>query len=105
MADALSRNEVEETTVIRCHCLAHGWRQCSDLEDVLPRECQVVIDTLKQVFAHEEEGREQQMSPEARGAYHQADSQPLMAELRQWLQKQVDDHLVAPHSALGKAIA
>jgi hypothetical protein len=28
-----------------------------------------------------------------------------MDELRQWLQKQVDDHLVEPNSALGKAIA
>jgi hypothetical protein len=28
-----------------------------------------------------------------------------MAELRQWLQKQVDDRLVEPNSALGKAIA
>jgi len=105
MSDALSRNEVDETTVIRCHCLAHGRRQFSDLADVFPVECQVVLDTLKQVFDHDEEARNKQMSPEARFAYHQAYSQPLMDELRQWLQKQVDDHLVEPNSALGKAIA
>jgi hypothetical protein len=105
MSDALSRNEVDETTVIRCHCLAHGRRQFSDLADVFPVECQVVLDTLKQVFDHDEEARDKQMSPEARFAYHQAYSQPLMDELRQWLQKQVDDHLVEPNSALGKAIA
>jgi len=105
MSDALSRNEVDETTVIRCHCLAHGRRQFSDLADVFPVECQVVIDTLKQVFDHDEEARDKQMSPEARFIYHQAYSQPLMDELRQWLQKQVDDHLVEPNSALGKAIA
>jgi len=105
MSDALSRNEVDETTVIRCHCLAHGRRQFSDLADVFPVECQVVLDTLKQVFDHDEEARDKQMSPEARFIYHQAYSQPLMDELRQWLQKQVDDHLVEPNSALGKAIA
>jgi hypothetical protein len=105
MSDALSRHEVDETTVIRCHCLAHGRLQFSDLADVFPMECQVVIDTLKQVFDHDAEVRDQQMSPEARFAYHQEYSQPLMAELRQWLQKQVDDHLVEPNSALGKAIA
>jgi transposase len=105
MSDALSRNEVDETTVIRCHCLAHGRRQFSDLADVFPVECQVVLDTLKQVFDHDEEARNKQMSPEARFAYHQAYSQPLMDERRQWLQKQVDDHLVEPNSALGKAIA
>jgi hypothetical protein len=105
MSDALSRNEVDETTVIRCHCLAHGRRQFSDLADVFPVECQVVLETLKQVFDHDAEARDKQMSPEARFAYHQAYSQPLMDELRQWLQKQVDDHLVEPNSALGKAIA
>src|SRR2546430_2160189 len=105
MSDALSRNAVDETAVIRCHCLAHGRRQFSDLADVFPMECQVVIDTLKQVFDHEAEARDQQMSPEVRFAYHQEYSQPLMDELRQWLQKQVDDHLVEPNSALGKAIA
>ena len=72
MSDALSRNEVDETTVIRCHCLAHGRRQFSDLADVFPVECQVVLDTLKQVFDHDEEARDKQMSPEARFAYHQA---------------------------------
>jgi hypothetical protein len=105
MSDALSRNEVDETTVIRCHCLAHGRRQFSDLADVFPVECQVVLDTLKQVFDHDAEARDKQMSPEVRFAYHQAYSQPLMDELRQWLQKQVDDHLVEPNSALGQAIA
>jgi hypothetical protein len=105
MSDALSRNAVDETTVIRCHCLAHGRRQFSDLADVFPMECQVVIDTLKQVFDHDAAARDQQMSPEARFAYHQEYSQPLMDELRQWLQKQVGDHLVEPNSALGKARA
>jgi hypothetical protein len=105
MSDARSRHEVDETTVMRCHCLAQGRRQCSALADVFPRECQVVLDTLKQVFAHDEEARDQQMSPEARFAYHQEESHPLMAELSQGLQPQVDDHLVEPHSARGKAIA
>jgi transposase len=71
MSDALSRNEVAEGLVIRCHCLAHGRRQFSDIEAVFPTECRVVLDALKQVFDHDEEAREKQMSPEARLAYHQ----------------------------------
>jgi hypothetical protein len=59
----------------------------------------VVIDALTQVFDHEEEAREKQMSPEARLAYHQAYSQPLMAELKAWLDKQREERLVAPNSA------
>jgi transposase len=72
MSDALSRNEIrEERLVIRCHCLAHGRRQFSDIEEVFPSECRVVCDVLKQVFDHEEEARDQQMSPQARLTYHQ----------------------------------
>ncbi len=105
MSDALSRNEVAEGLVIRCHCLAHGRRQFSDIEEVFPTECRVVLEALKQVFDHEEVARDQQMSPEARWAYHQLYSQPLMDELKTWLDKQLDDRLVEPNSSLGQAIA
>jgi len=105
MSDALSRNEVDETSVIRCHCLAHGRRQFSDIEEVFPVECRVVIDVLKQVFDHDDEARDQQMSPPARLVYHQEYSGPLMDELKGWLDTQVDDRLVEPNSSLGQAIA
>src|SRR5215468_5907428 len=105
MSDALSRNEAEEDGLIRCHCLAHGRRQFSDLEDVFPQECRVVIEALKQVFDHDTEAHDQQMSPEARLAYHQTQSQPLMDGLKGWLDQQMEDRLVEPNSALGKAIA
>src|SRR6516162_759186 len=105
MSDALSHNEADETTLIRCHCLAHGRRQFSDLQDVFPQECRVVIEALKQVFDHEAEARDRQMSPAARFAYHQAYSRPIMDELHRWLDQQVEECLVEPNSALGKAIA
>jgi hypothetical protein len=91
--------------VIRCHCLAHGRRQFSDLEDIFPAECQVVLEVLKQVFDHDEEARDRQMSPEVRLRYHQEASRPLLEELKRWLDTQLDERLVEPNSALGKAIA
>jgi transposase len=105
MSDALSHNEADETKLIRCHCLAHGRRQCSDLEDVFPQECAVVIEALKQVFDHDEQARDAQMSPEARFAYHQAYSRPIMDALQRWLDQQWADRLVEPNSSLGKAMA
>jgi len=105
MSDALSRNEVDEGSVIRCHCLAHGRRQFSDIEEVFPVECRVVLDALKQVFDHDEEARDQQLSAEARLTYHQEYSRPLMDELKDWLDRQVEDRLVEPNSSLGQAIA
>ena len=105
MSDALSSNEVaDESLLIRCHCLAHGRRKFSDLEEVFPHECQVVLDVIGQVFDHDEQARKDALSPEARLAYHQVQSQPLMDDLKGWLDTQIDDHLVEPNSSLGKAI-
>jgi hypothetical protein len=105
MADALSRNEVNEAAVMRCHGLAHGRRPFSDLEAHFPRACQGVIGVLTQVVDHDAYARQEQMSAAARLAYHQDASRPLMDELKGWLAKQVDDRLVEPNSALGKAMA
>ena len=105
MSDALSHNEADEDQLIRCHCLAHGRRKCSDLEDVFPQECEVVINALKQVFDHNEQARDVQMSPPERFAYHQAWSRPLMDGLKRWLDEQRADRLVEPNSSLGKAMA
>lgn len=105
MSDALSSNAVaDESMLIRCHCLAHGRRKFSDLEAVFPHECKMVLDVIGHVFDHDEQAREDELSPAARLAYHQAQSQPLMDGLKQWLDKQIDDHLVEPNSSLGKAI-
>ena len=105
MSEALAAHTADEAALIRCHCLAHGRRQCSALEEVFPEECAVVIEALTQVFDHEEEVRVQQMNATERLAYHQAYSRPIMETLKQWLDTQIDEPLVEPHSRLGKAIA
>jgi hypothetical protein len=105
MSDALSHNEADEANLIRCHCLAHGRRKFSELEEVFPAECQVVLEALKQVFDHDEVARHEQMEDAARLAYHQQYSAPIMDGLKAWLKKQLDDRLVEPNSSLGKAIA
>jgi transposase len=105
MSDALASNAVtNEAAVIRCHCLAHGRRKFSDLAEVFPHECQVVLEVLSQVFDHDEQARTERLRPEARLAYHQAQSRPLMDELKRWLDTQLAERLVEPNSALGKAI-
>jgi hypothetical protein len=106
MSDARASNALaEEAAVIRCHCLAPGRRKFSDLVEVFPHECQVVLDVLGPVFAHDEQARQAQLSPEARLAYHQTHSQPLLEGLQQWLATQMDARLGEPNRALGKAIA
>src|SRR5262249_4568956 len=82
----------------------HGRRKFSELEDVFPDECQVVIASLQQVFDHDEEARLQQMSAAARLAYHQAYSGPIMDQLKHWLDQQFAERFVEPNSSLGQAM-
>lgn len=105
MSDALTSNEADETALMRCHCLAHGRRKFSELEDVFPAECTVVIDALTQVFDHDDQAEEQQRSAQERLAYHQAYSGPIMEGLKRWLETQCAERLVEPNSSLGKAIS
>ncbi len=54
MSDALAANQRDDDdTLIRCHCLAHGRRQFTDLEEVFPVESHHVITVLNHVFEHE----------------------------------------------------
>jgi hypothetical protein len=103
MSDALASNTADEGALIRCHCLAHGRRKFTELEEVFPAECAIVVDALKQVFDHEEEARLQQMSAEARLRYHQQYSGPIMDRLKHWLEQQFEERTVEPNSSLGKA--
>jgi hypothetical protein len=105
MSDALASNAADETALIRCHCLAHGRRKFSELEEAFPAECTVVIEALKQVFDHEEEARLQQLTSTERLAYHQHVSGPIMEALKSWLEQQFEERHVEPNSSLGKACA
>ena len=106
MSDALAANQRDDDdTLIRCHCLAHGRRQFTDLEAVFPVESHQVITLLNQVFAHEAVTRAQALSAAERLAYHQAHSGPLLAALREWLEQQFQDRAVEPNSSLGQAFA
>ena len=103
MSDALGSNAADEAALIRCHCLAHGRRKFSELEETFPAECTVVMEALKQVFDHDEAARLQQLTPTERLAYHQHASGPIMAALKAWLEQQVEERHVEPNSSLGKA--
>jgi hypothetical protein len=105
MSDALSSHEsAKEAALIRCHCLAHGRRQFSDLAEVFPHACRVVREVISQGCDHDEQARNEQLRSEMRLADHHTQSRPLMDGLKRWLDMPIDAHLVEPHSSLGKAI-
>jgi hypothetical protein len=104
MSDALAANQRDDDDrLIRCHCLAHGRRQFTDLEEVFPAEARQVITVLNQVFEHEAVTRDQAMTAAERLGYHQTHSGPLLEGLHAWLEQQFQDRLVEPNSSLGKA--
>src|SRR5690606_17236403 len=47
--------------------------------------------------------KKQRLSPADRLALHQRDSAPIMAELKRWMQAELDEKRVEPNSGLGKA--
>jgi transposase len=105
MSDALSRNNAAAATLIRCHCLAHGRRQFSDLAEEFPAESAVVVNALKLIYEHDDEARDHGLSAQERLAYHQEYSEPIFTTLKTWLERQTAERVVEPNSRVGKAIA
>ena len=103
MSDALAHNEAPGVELIRCHCMAHGRRQFTDIDSAFPEAAQEVVSALKDVFDHEEQSRKAQMSPADRLGYHQTLSAPIMATLKTWMKRQIAQREVEPNSSLGKA--
>jgi transposase len=104
MCDALSRNMPEALKTILANCLAHGRRKFVDVAGSFPDECLHVLQILKLVYGNDAIARQQKMSPHERLEFHQAHSGPAMAELKAWMETQLQQKKVEPNSALGEAI-
>ena len=101
MCDALSRNVPKGLAVILGNCLAHCRRHYVEVAANFAPECQYVLETLGAVYGYDEEAHRVGMSDIERLVHHQARSGPLMYELRQWGQQQLDEHRVEPNSGVG----
>jgi hypothetical protein len=102
MCDALSWNYPKNFVTVLANCIPHGRRGFVDVLDSFPQQCRRVLDDLAHVFKYEADTKT--MTAEQRLAFHQANSQPIMDTLHQWLQAQLDQKLVEPNSGLGQAI-
>lgn len=102
MCDALSRNLPAELKTVVANCLAHARRRFVEVADDFPEECRYLLETLRKVYANDVLAAT--MSGEQRLRLHKAQSARPMAELKRWLRRQIEDHLVEPNSGLGEAI-
>ena len=104
MCDALSRNPAKEFKTILANCLSHGRRRFVDIAPDFPAECQHVLEKLGEVYRHDAQAKELNLSPEARLRFHREHSQKVMDQLYQWMGQQLEQKRVEPNSGLGEAI-
>jgi hypothetical protein len=105
MCDALSRNVPKEFDALLANCIAHGRRHFVEVAPNFPNECRHVLERLREIYRHDAHCKEQDLSPQARLAFHQANSGPVMDQLHNWMSQQLDQKQVEPNSGLGKAIS
>ena len=104
MCDALSRNEPKEFETLLCNCILHARRNFIDVGESFPEACRHVIESLREVYRFDALAKGRKLSPVERLAFHQEHSKPVMDQLQQWMQAQLEQKKVEPNSGLGQAI-
>jgi len=104
MCDALSRNIPKEFETILCNCMAHARRKFVEVAWNFPQECRYVLEILAKVYKNDEITKNN-MSDNERLKYHQAQSLPLMEDLKNWLNEQFDEKKIEPNSSIGAAFS
>ena len=104
MCDGLDRNLPADFQTILGNCLAHGRRKFFDLFTHWPEECRYVLEGLAEVYRTDAQAKELGLSAQERLRLHQAQSGPVMARLKAWMDAQFLEKKVEPNSGLGKAI-
>jgi len=100
MCDGSSSNKVSMLTIL-CGCLSHGVRKFKDLVDWLPSEAQRVLIDLKQVYEYDKQT--QALSEAARLAFHQKHSQPILDQLKVYIDTQLKFAGLEPRGSLANA--
>ena len=104
MCDGLAASLPEQYRVILSNCLAHGRRNFVEVALQFPKECKHLLTSLGKVYKIDEGCRKQAMSPQERLEEHQKLSQPIMGELKVWLEKQQNSKVIEPNSSMGQAV-
>ncbi|MCP4058652.1 MAG: IS66 family transposase, partial [Pseudoalteromonas sp.] len=105
MCDGLSRNLPKGFATIVANCMTHGRRKFVEIADVFPQECLYMLESLCQVYRHDAIARKEEMTPEDRLSYHQDHSAEIMANLKSWMNEQLEEKNVEPNSSLGSAFS
>ncbi len=104
MCDALAANipqDIADSLYILCYCLVHARRQFYELPDGYDDLSDEVIGAIGKIYLHEDYAKS--LEPQARLAYHQKHSLPVMNKLKTYLEAQEEEF--EPNGVAGRAIA
>ena len=105
MCDALAHNLPKAFQVILANCLSHARRKFVEIVEPFPREVELILHTVEQVYANDEIARNLKLSAQERLELHQRRSAFFMEGLRDWMQNQFATKTVEPNSVLGQAVS
>jgi transposase len=104
MCDGLARNLPNDHDVVLANCLAHGRRHVVDEVGNHPDLCAHLLAEIGKVFANDARCRRDGLSGEARRAFHERESGPVLDGLLAWITKLFAEKHVEPNSGLGNAL-
>lgn len=105
MSDALSSNRASVITDYHpIYCNVHARRAFVDVAAHFPESVAWVLERYAQVWENDRHCHEQLRSPAQRLAYHREHSLPVMEQIRDWAQQQLDGDAVEANSGLGQAM-
>jgi len=104
MSDALSSNKPSRVEAILSLCNSHARRQFVDVLAHFPDQVDTVLNLYKVIWIQDDRAKEHRLNDADRLAFHREHSLPVMAQIRDWGQCQLDKETVEENSGLGKAI-
>jgi len=105
MSDALNHNRPSVVPEYQqALCNAHARRELVDVAHLFPDQVTDVLEQYARIWRHEHQCQEQGLSPAQRLAYHQQHSLPVMEQLRDGFQRQLDSGDMEANGGLGQAI-
>jgi transposase len=104
MCDASSNNTPHTFETILCRCLSHSRRRYIDVAESFPAEVAYVLNILKEVYATDAKAKELNLSAAERLGLHRQESGPRMAQLKAWIEAQIEEGMVEENSTLGDAL-
>jgi transposase len=104
MADASTMNKPGSQKTQEGGCLTHYRRGFVKSYRGAKQGATYVIERLQEVYRTENEAKQKGLNAEERLKLHQEKSEPIMEELKKWMDDQIDGKKVEENSALGDAI-